>query len=124
LSGPNDLEVGGGGQFHGFESEVISAAEVAATDLEQGVQGASIEGTLMRTGDGDSVLDVFGSFVARKRAKCGVVQDPSGHGILVVAVEGVSEIRLSSEDDAQDQATIHLEIGQDAQDAEHVGSQV
>jgi hypothetical protein len=52
------------------------------------------------------------------------VHHASGHGILVIAVEGFSEVWLSGEDDAEDQAAIHLEVGEDAQHTEHVRAQV
>src|SRR5512133_1422665 len=52
------------------------------------------------------------------------MQDASGHGILVFAVEDVSELGLSSQNNAQDQTTIHFEVGQDTQDAQHVRTQV
>jgi hypothetical protein len=70
------------------------------------------------------VLDVLGELLTGEQAKAGVVVDASGDGLLVIAREDGLELRLAAEDEAEDEAAVHLEVGEEADEGEGVAAEV
>lgn len=68
--------------------------------------------------------DVLRELLAREQPELGVVDDPAGHGFLLVAREQRAERRLPGDDEREHEAAVHVEVGEDAEHAEDVGAEL
>ena len=93
----------GGGVVERLEGEVVGRAQVAVADLEDRVEGALVERDAGGAGDRAAVRDVVREFVAREQPELSVsvMDDPAGHGLLLVAREQRAERRLASDDERE-----------------------
>ena len=96
-------------------------AQVAVTDLEEGVPRLVVEGIGLGSGDGAAVLDIGAGFVARQQPEGGVVRQALGYGDLVGAAQQGAQGRLSGQHHGDDEAAVHLEVGQQAQHGQGFG---
>jgi hypothetical protein len=112
------------GDLQGLQGEAVGGAEVSASDLVDRIDALGIEGDGLGAGDGRAVLQVRLGLGTGEEAKGGVVGEPLCHILQSAAAEEIGEGRLTGEDDAQDEAAVHLEVRDDAEDAEDIGPQL
>ena len=124
VQGADDFLLGEGGPFESGEGERICGAKVAAGDFIEGLEGPFIEGELLAPGDRTAVLEILEEFVAGEQAQAGVIVDAACHGLLVVAVEDGLELGLTAHDEAEDEAAVHLEVGQQPDQSEGIAAEV
>jgi hypothetical protein len=96
---------------------MIGGAQIATANLVKGLDGATVEGRSRGAGDPATVFNVGAGLRARQRPQDRAMGQTVGHVHQAFVAQESRQGRLSRQHEAHHQAAIHLEIGQDAQDA-------
>ncbi|MBK8979613.1 MAG: hypothetical protein IPM29_27245 [Planctomycetes bacterium] len=104
--------------------EFVGGAQVASADLEECVDAAGVERVLDRAGDRAAVFDVAVGLFAGEPAQGRAVRQPPGDVLELVASQHVAQRRLAGEDHAEDEAAVHVEVGQQSDHRERLDAEV
>jgi hypothetical protein len=112
------------GEFEGLEGEMVDSTEVTAGELEDGIDGLGVEGEVFGAGDADPVLHVVEGFGAGEKPEGGEVSHAPADGFELGSVEKKAKLSVAGEDEAENESGIHVEVGEDPQLSEDVGTEI
>jgi hypothetical protein len=108
-----------GSQFKGFASQLVDGSEISTGDFENGVDGLFVKGEGMSAGYASSVLHVVVGFGTGEQSQGGDVSHASSDGLERWNLEHMTELVITSEDETEHQAGVHVEVGEYSESGKH-----